>query len=406
MSLEFTAEFFRGNREKLRALFTGTAPIVLTANGLLQRSTSTTYPFVQDGNFWYLTGIDEPNVILVMDKTKEYLILPELSHYQEVFDGSPSVDQMIKRSGIETVLSAKDGWRQLESRLKRVKHVATIAAPAEFVDTYGMYTNPGRANLMRRLRQSNNHLELLDLTPHMQRMRMVKQPFEITMINKAITATINSVEFVEKKYQTGKYKHEQEVEHDLDQKFLANGALKHSFDAIVASGEKGLTLHITEKGPLNSKKQLLVDVGAEYEHYAADISRTWMREPSKRFMLVRQAVCEVADYAMGLLKPGVVLKDYEKLVEAFMGEKLRELGLIKIIEHDTVRQYFPHATSHFLGIDVHDVGDYDRPLEANVVLTVEPGIYIPQEGIGVRIEDDVIITADGCENLSKALARS
>ncbi len=88
-----------------------------------------------------------------------------------------------------------------------------------------------------------------------------------------------------------------------------------------------------------------------------------------------------------------------------MGEKLRELGLIKTIEHDSVRHYFPHATSHFLGLDVHDVGDYGHAIEPGVVLTVEPGIYIPEEGIGVRIEDDVLITAEGCLNLSKALAR-
>lgn len=405
MKSEFTAEFFRGNREKLRALFTGTAPIVLTANGLLQRSTSVTYPFTQDGNFWYLTGIDEPNVVLVMDKAKEYLILPELSHYQEVFDGRLNTDDLMKRSGIETVLSYKEGWRQLEPRLRRVKHAATIAAPPEFVETYGMYTNPARASLIRALKKPNSHLELLDLTQHMQRMRMVKQAEEIEAIKRAISATISGIEYAEKKYRGGEYAHELEVEQDLDKQFLASGALSHSFDSIIASGEKGLTLHITEKGLLDPGKQLLVDVGAEYQHYAADISRTWMREPSKRFTSVWQTVCEVADFAMDLLKPGVVLKDYEKQVEAFMGEKLRELGLIKTIEHDTVRHYFPHATSHFLGIDVHDVGDYDRPLEANVVLTVEPGIYIPEEGIGVRIEDDVIITSSGCMNLSGSLAR-
>jgi Xaa-Pro aminopeptidase len=116
-------------------------------------------------------------------------------------------------------------------------------------------------------------------------------------------------------------------------------------------------------------------------------------------------VQEVADYAMSLLKPGVLLREYEKQVAECMGEKLQALGLITSLDQDAVRKYFPHATSHFLGLDVHDVGDYDQPLAAGVVITVEPGIYIPEEGIGVRIEDDVLITKTGCKNLSKKLPR-
>jgi Xaa-Pro aminopeptidase len=405
MNSSFTPDFFQGNRQRLRELFTGTAPIVLTGNGLLQRSTSETHPFKQDGNFWYLTGIDEPNVILVMDKNKEYIIAPELSHYQEVFDGSLSAEQITARSGIATVLSGKAGWALLETRLKKVKHVATISAPAAFVETYGMYTNPARAKLIRTLKKSNPNLELLDLSQHLQRMRMVKQPVEIDAISQAIKATIGGLKYVEKKFRNGQYAHEFDVKLDLDRQFWKKGAPGHSFDPVVASGERGLIMHVADKAELDPKKQLLLDVGAEYQHYAADISRTWMVEPTKRFETVYAAVLEVADFAMNLLKPGVVLKDYEKQIEDFMGEKLRELGLIKIIEHDSVRHYFPHATSHFLGIDVHDVGDYGHPIEAGVVMTVEPGIYIPEEGIGVRIEDDILITADGFRNLSAKLAR-
>ncbi|HXR49549.1 MAG TPA: M24 family metallopeptidase, partial [Verrucomicrobiae bacterium] len=102
---------------------------------------------------------------------------------------------------------------------------------------------------------------------------------------------------------------------------------------------------------------------------------------------------------------GMIMSDYEQQVEHFMGEKLRELGLIKTITHENVRLYYPHATSHFLGLNVHDVGDYERPLEAGVVMTVEPGIYIPEEGIGVRIEDDVLITSAGIKILSEKLSR-
>lgn len=115
------------------------------------------------------------------------------------------------------------------------------------------------------------------------------------------------------------------------------------------------------------------------------------------------AVISVHEKALSILKPGVMMKDYETQIEAFMGEKLRELGLIKLIDHDSVRKFYPHSTSHFLGLDVHDVGDYDQPLEAGMILTVEPGIYIPNENIGVRLEDDVLITTKGPLIFSKNL---
>ena len=150
---------------------------------------------------------------------------------------------------------------------------------------------------------------------------------------------------------------------------------------------------------------MLLDVGAEFDHYAADISRTWAPKDNRRFNDVYQAVKDVTAYAMTQLKPGVTLREYEKLVEVRMGEELKKLGLIKTASHEAIREYFPHATSHFMGIDVHDSGDYNQPLSEGVILTVEPGIYIPKEGIGVRIEDDVLIVEGGCKNLSVKVKR-
>src|SRR5207249_1904686 len=149
-----------------------------------------------------------------------------------------------------------------------------------------------------------------------------------------------------------------------------------------------------------------VDIGAEVEHYASDITRTHsIGTPSRRQRAVHEAVLEVQKYGFSLLRPGVLMREYEESIEHFMGEKLRELGLIKTITHENVRTFYPHATSHFLGLNVHDIGDYDRPLEPGVVLTVEPGIYIAEEGIGIRIEDDVLITETGIKVLSDKLSR-
>ena len=145
----FTSDFFSGNRERLRQLFTGTAPIVLTANGLMQRGADEAYPFQQDANFWYLTGITDPGVILVMDKAKEYLIVPGRTESREAFDGAIDTAALTRISGISTVMGEREGWKTLYARINRVQHVATLGAPSSYVDDWGLFTNPARAALVK-----------------------------------------------------------------------------------------------------------------------------------------------------------------------------------------------------------------------------------------------------------------
>lgn len=401
----FTAEFFAGNRARLQELFTGKAPIVITANGQLQRSADTVYPFQQDTNFWYLTGINDPDIILVIDRGKEYLILPERSDYQDIFDGQVDRNALARRSGIADIREHKEGWSQLGNRLRRVKHVATIAPPPQYIDVYGMYTNPARWVLRRSLLHENESIELLDLREHLTRLRMVKQAPEIEAVKRAIAITTKGLKQVTRPSVLSKYAYEYEIEADLTRAFRREGS-SHAFEPIIASGARACTLHnIGSTGKLSTDELLLFDIGAEAEGYAADISRTIaLGAPTRRQQQIHEAVREVQAYAYSLLKPGVVLVEYEKQIEHFMGEKLRELGLIKTIESEEVRKYYPHATSHHVGLDVHDVDDRKRPLEPNMIITVEPGIYVTQEGIGVRIEDDVRITNDGIEILTDALS--
>jgi len=407
MESHFTSEFFAGNRRRLKELFTGTAPIIMTANGLTQRGGDSSYGFAQDASFWYLTGLDEPDLVLVMDRDREYLIAPELSDYQRAFDGAAPAETLARRSGITKIYDHKEGWQQLGGRVKKVKHVATLAPPPAYVEQYGLYTNPARAALVAELKTYNAELQLLDLGSHVARLRMVKQPAELAAIQAAIDITIASLKDAFRPAKRGKYAAEYELEAEIGYGFRKRGAAGHAFAPIVAGGERACTLHnVANDAPLSADELIVVDVGAEADHYAADITRTIsLAPPSRRQQAVYAAVLEAQEYAMGLLKPGVLMRQYEHQVELFLGEKLRELGLIKSITHEKVRHYCPHATSHFLGLNVHDVGDYDRPLEPGVVLTVEPGIYIPEESLGVRIEDDVLVTDQGVENLSRRLPR-
>lgn len=402
----FDASFFVGNRERLKQLFTGTAPIIIAANGLMQAASDEPYPFHQDRSFWYLTGIDEPGIMLVMDKGKEYLIVPPREVVREQFDGSIDFEQLSRTSGVQTVLYEKEGWKQLGPRLKKVQHVATLAPSSRFIEYLGMYTNPARADVVQRLKEHNPAMELLDLRTHLSRMRMIKQEPELQAIQRAIDITIDTCKEILRPRQLAKYAHEYEIEADLTRGFRRRGGMGHAFTPIVASGERTCTLHHTRNNaPLVSGEVLVMDVGAQADYYASDLTRTVVigGQPTRRQQAVYAAVQEAQQHALRLLKPGVLLRDYEKQMEEFIGEKLRELGLIKLIDHESVRQFFPHATSHFLGLDTHDAGDYEHPLEPGAVLAVEPGIYIPQESLGVRIEDNVLITAEGNTVLSSRL---
>lgn len=399
----FDADFFAGNRRRLRELFTGTAPIVITGNGVVQRNGDNNYLFRQDSNLWYLTGIDIADAILVMDKAKEYVILPTISEVDEVFGRPYDHEALIRRSGIKDFVDEKAGWKQLTSRTKKVKHIATLAALPTFVEHYAFYANPARARLIERLKDINPAVDLLDLREHMARMRMVKQPPELRAIQQAVDVTVKTLKKIEKRLPS--YKYEYEIEADLTYNFRRHGTQGHGFSPVVAAGKNTCHLHHTSNdAPIGDAHHIYLDVGAEVENYSADITRTYfLKAPSKRERAIVDAVMEVAEYARNCLKPGMTIHQNEKAVEQFMGEKLRELGLIKSITKENVRQYYTHACSHYLGLDTHDAGDYDAPLVPNMVLTVEPGIYIPEENFGVRIEDDVVVTKNGIKVLSRHL---
>jgi Xaa-Pro aminopeptidase len=405
MRENFQRDFFVGNRERLRQLFTGTAPIVITANGLLQRNGDIAYKFRQDSSFWYLTGIEEPDVILVMDKGKEYLIIPSRDEVREAFDGSVDAAQLTRISGVEDILGEKAGWKNLAARLKRAKHVATLGAAPGYSEHFGLYTNPARENLQRRLKTENDDLELLDLREHLARLRVIKQPAEILAMRQAIDITLDGIKYACSKTRLPKYQFEYEIEADVLRQFKRAGSTGHAFEPIVVSGKRACILHnLALDGQLSADELLLFDIGAEVSNYSADISRTVaLGQPSQRQLAIHAAVYDIQQYAIGLLKPGALLMDYERDVMEYMGEKLRELSLIRTISGEEVRRFMPHATSHFLGLDTHDVGDYRQPLAPGMVLTCEPGIYVPEEGIGVRIEDDILITETGNENMSAHL---
>jgi Xaa-Pro aminopeptidase len=402
MKSYFTSKFFVNNRQVLRAKCGG-EPVVITANGLLQRGSDSAYAFTQDANFWYLTGLDEPDIVLFMDSSEEFLILPEQSDYQKVFDGSASDDELARRSGIKKIYDYEEGWERLEKKLKKVNQIATIAPPPVYIDLYGMYTNPARTTLVEKVKRCARELKFNDLAPHLANQRMIKQPEEIAAIQKAIDITAASL----MEALSGNYEYEYQLEAEITAGFRKRGATGHAFEPIVAAGKRACILHnVANNAPIGKNELVVVDVGAEFEHYSADITRTVSFERSStRQGAVYSAVLEAQEFAIDLLKPGLAFEDYRRQTDRFIGEKLRELGLIKTVGPAGIRKYYPHSISHFMGLNVHDVGDYGQSLQSGMVLTVEPGIYIPEEGLGVRLEDDILVTEKGCEILSKTLPK-
>jgi Xaa-Pro aminopeptidase len=408
MTSLFAAEFFTENRTRLRHAIGSDVPIIITGNGSMQRAADEPFKFTQDSNFWYLTGLTAPELTLVMTAKGDFLIVPALSLERQVFDGAHDLAAFMARSGIQDVVGERDGWQRVRETLADKHQAATLAAIPSYLSRYRMFSLPYRRRLIAKLKRLDSSLVVQDIRSQLAQLRALKQPSELAALQRAIDITTETLHDVSQAAVLHGARHEYELEAAISYGFRRRGADGHAFEPIVGAGAHATTLHhIDNTGPITPGDFIVLDVGASVEHYAADITRTVSQQPlSKRQQQVFDAVASVQDYALSLLKPGTLLHDYEAAVADHMGGVLRDLGLIDQPTPDAIRRHFPHATSHFLGLDTHDVGDYARPLAAGMVITCEPGIYIPEENIGVRIEDDILITETGYQNLSGACPRA
>jgi Xaa-Pro aminopeptidase len=400
----FDKSFFAGNRTKLRRQCGDDAPIVIAANGRMQKSADIAFAFHQDSNFWYLTGLNEPEAVLVIDTKETYVILPEMSDYLSYFYGQSKQETIQDISRINKIYGAEDGWGRLNKRVKQTKKAYSLTPPPSYMDVYGMYTNPTRQDLFSKLKDTAEETEIIDVRQELALMRMIKQPSELKALQAAVDLTVDAFKYVGKQ----SFKTEKEIEAAFSIYFLQHGQHDHAYDPIVAAGHNACLMHTSStRARMIRNNIVLIDIGVEVDSYAADITRIiTLDPPTKRQKEVYDAVLATQQFAISNIKPGISIRENEKLVEQFIGEQMVQLGIIKKPERESIRHYFPHATSHFLGRDVHDLGDYDAPLAENMVLTIEPGIYIPEESIGIRIEDDILVTKDGCRIMSDALPRT
>lgn len=391
--------FFSGNRKKLIEKLEPGSFVALAGFGNMQRDTDQPFKFQQDGNFWYLTGISEPDwrLFLDVDSGDEWLVAPTLNYYQKVFDGGLSPEEATKLTGVKKVLDKRQGKELLADLLKKKKRAYTLIPKS--VRTFAFQPNTTPRKLVAELRG----VEKVDIHLPLAKMRAIKQPEELAAIQSAVNVTADSLLAILPELK--EYTHTHQVDAKLYYEFRRRGAV-HGFDPVISTGRGTYVLHDnTETAPL--QEWLLLDVGARVDGYSADITRTIpTRPPKERHLRVYEAVQRMHDHFLQVLKPGVNASELlRKDVYPYIGEEMVELGIIKKpkLDHEHVFKFMPHAVTHGLGIDVHDPLGRPEVFLENMVLTNEVGIYIPEEGFGIRIENDMVITKDGARNLAPQL---
>lgn len=392
------SSFFAANR--LRLANTKQGLYVIGGYVSMQQSGDMAAAFLQEGNFWWLTGIEEPGWTIIIDgfRQRSVLVAPARSRMSEVFDGGLSYDDMLKISGANEVIRSDE----FEAYLRGLAKKHTVAYTVYDKTPYEFTVNPIQKDLHGTLERIFPSVQLCNDT--LKKLRAIKQTDEITAIKKAVRLTVESFEHV--KTGLANYSHEYVIQAEFDHRFGRVGAT-HAYAPIVAAGNNACTLHYGKnEAKLRANQLVLMDIGARIDGYAADITRTYVKGgATKRQREIHQAV-EAAHYEIiKMLEPQLPVEEYIRGVDACMKQALINVGLIKSDKDDAgYRKYFPHAISHGLGVDVHDSLGGAKYFQDGMVLTVEPGIYIPEEGIGVRIEDDILITKTGHLNLSSKLS--
>lgn len=400
--MNMPAKFFINNRKKLSHMLEDEL-FVIPAYSKMQRSYDEAHDFLQESNFWYLTGIEEPDWLLVYDgkKQKSILVRPSVEEHLISFYGQLSLQTARTISGVDEIVYDKDIKDILQQLSRRYKKVYTLL-PSKNIHRFGFVANPAQQKTKTLLKKYFTQVE--DCRPMLSGQRAIKQPEEIIRMKHAISVTKQAFDYVSQ--HLNNYTYEYEIEADMSYIFRNHGGAEHAYKPIVANAHNACTLHYDENAAkLIQHTPVLIDVGARTGGYNADITRTLhFGTPSKRYAEMYNALLTTQKAIIKELRPGLLLHDLQSSVDDKMFTMLQQLGLADTNKKATLHQYFPHAIGHGLGIDVHEPLGYSE-LKEGMVLTIEPGVYIAQEKIGIRIEDDILITADGHKNLSQNIQK-
>lgn len=380
---------------------------VFNSNDIITTSADSTMPFQQHRDIFYLSGVDQEESILVLfpdasnENHREVLFLKETSDLIAIWEGEKLTKQAaFEVSGIKTVY-----WlNQFETIWKQL-----------MADASGIYFNTNehlRANteaetredrFIKKCKQDFPAHQVYKSAPIMHAIRSVKEETEIALMQQACNITKLGVERVLKYTKPGVWEYELEAE--LIHEFVRNRSKGFAYTPIVASGKNACVLHYIENNQeCKDGDVILLDVGAEYANYSSDLTRCFPVNGrfTARQKEVYNAVLHVKKEAEKMLVPGTIMAEYHKEVGRIMESELIKLRLIDATDvknqnpdWPAYKKYFMHGTSHFLGLDTHDVGLWNEPIQTGMVFTCEPGIYIQEEGLGIRLEDDLVVTENG-----------
>lgn len=380
---------------------------VLFSGDLVKRSADSTYPFVVNRNFYYLTNCDEDSLIYVYINTenvsKEILFIKDYNPLEEKWVGkSLTKDEAIHKSGI-FIVQPLSQFESIFTRTLARNDVDTIYVDSER-DSFKQRLNEAE-KFTKKLSDSYPHLKVININQKINLMRTVKSDEEIEEMKNAIEVTRKGIEFILKNIKPGRYEYQSAA--DFEYQCALNNA-KLAFDTIVASGKDATILHyVTNQKPLLENDLVLFDLGASVNHYCADISRTFpvsgkFTDRQKTFYTI---VLKAQEEVIKAIKPGVTLIQLNEIVRSVYKDECVKANIIE--SEDQVDQVYYHSVSHSLGLDTHDVGLVEGAvLRPGMVVTVEPGLYSEKESIGIRIEDDVLVTEDGSINLSSSILKS
>ena len=395
------------NRAKFTAQMKPNSLAVFNSNDIYPISADSTMPFQQHRDILYLSGVDQEESILVLfpdapyPHQKEMLFLKETSEHIAIWEGEKlTKERAFEVSGIKTVYWLTDFEKIL---FELMTYADTIYINTNEHYRQSVETETREARFVKWWKEKYPAHQVAKSNPILQRLRSIKEAEEIELMQTACNITDKGFRRLLPFVKPGVT--EYEIEAELIHEFIRNRATGHAYTPIIASGNNANVLHYIENNqPCKAGDLILLDVAAEYANYSSDLSRTIpvSGRYTERQKAVYNAVLRVKNEATKLLVPGALWKEYHKEVGKIMTSELLGLGLIDKADVQNenpdwpaYKKYFMHGTSHHLGLDTHDYGLLHEPMQANMVFTVEPGIYIPAEGFGIRLEDNVVVQPSG-----------
>ncbi|MDC0204674.1 aminopeptidase P N-terminal domain-containing protein [Flavobacteriales bacterium] len=406
-------QLFIKNRTLLLSKLDANCMAIFNSNDIMPTNADGTMPFRQNNDLFWLTGVDQEESVLIVypdnsnNQEKEILFLKETSELIAIWEGAKlSKSEVFTTSGIKSVY-----WlNELDDKLHELMQKCDGVYLNKNIHSRAAAEVETRDDRFRKMIADKfSSIEIKEAAPIMHELRSIKSEVEVALIQNACDITERGFRRILPFIKPGVM--EYEIEAELMHEFLNNRSTGFAYPPILGSAKNSCVLHYVENNKqCKDGDILLMDFGAEYSNYASDMTRTIPVNGkfSDRQKAVYSSVLHVMKEATNMLRPGTMFKQYNAEVGKIMENELIKLGLFdkndvqkQDSENPVYKKYFMHGTSHYLGLDVHDVGNFDWPMKEGMVFTCEPGIYILKEELGIRLENDILVTANGPNDLMK-----